>query len=366
MHRSRLVFALTVALGLVAMVPVATALGDDPPNDTTRQIQAVTALGTSFSYQGRLVDAGSPANGAYDLRFILYDAETGGAQVGATDDAADVAVTNGLFTTTLDFGATAFNGDARWVEIAIRAGSSSGTYTVLSPRQPVSPAPYALYAKATGGFVVPLAVSGTAAGAPATSTGLLTVTQSGTGIAISGQRTTTDAAQYPAVIGTNAGGGAGVQGESTFATGVGVQGFGNGAIGFGGYFTGNVGLKAVAGNGAAAGGAALELDGALKVSGTNPSAFIHTVTGGNKCATDTATVIDNPMTNGDPGAILIVTPNATSSGAFGTPQGGVAVTYSPSPSCATGLNKWVIFNTGPTSPVAMTTGNQFNVLVIKQ
>jgi hypothetical protein len=354
----RLVFSLMVALGLVAIVPVATALGDNPPDDTTRRMEAVTALGSGFSYQGRLTDAGSPANGAYDLRFILYDAETGGAQVGSTVEKGDVAVTNGLFSTDLDFGASAFNGDARWIELAIRPGASTGTYTVLSPRQAVTPAPYALYAKATGGFQVPLSVTGTSTGAPATSTGLLTVSQAGTGIALSGQRTTTDAAQYPAVIGTNAGGGAGVQGESTFATGVGVQGFGNGAIGFGGYFTGNVGVKAVGQNGAAAGSAALELDGPLKVSGVNPTAFIHTVSA--TCNTSSASVIDNPLVNGDPNAILIVTPRGTSGGYTAT---AVGVTYNPSgATCAAGADKWVIFTLDASAITAL----QFNVMVIRR
>src|SRR5262245_66142100 len=39
------------------------------------------AVGAAFTYQGRLTDGGSLANGAYDLRFILYDSEVGGAQV---------------------------------------------------------------------------------------------------------------------------------------------------------------------------------------------------------------------------------------------------------------------------------------------
>ncbi|MES4792658.1 MAG: hypothetical protein C4321_06410, partial [Chloroflexota bacterium] len=98
-----------------------------------------TALTTTFTYQGRLTDAGSPANGTYDLRFILYDAETGGAQVGSIVTKDDVPVANGLFSVELDFGANAFRGDARWLEIAVRPGSSTGAYTVLSPRQPVSP-----------------------------------------------------------------------------------------------------------------------------------------------------------------------------------------------------------------------------------
>ncbi len=105
------------------------------------------ALGTAFTYQGRLQDGGSLANGAYDIQFALYDAASGGAQVGATVTANDVPVSNGLFTVSLDFGASVFTGDARWLEMRVRPGASSGGYTTLTPRQPVTATPYALYAK---------------------------------------------------------------------------------------------------------------------------------------------------------------------------------------------------------------------------
>jgi hypothetical protein len=42
---------------------------------------STAALGTTFTYQGRLADTGSAANGVYDLRFALYDALSGGAQM---------------------------------------------------------------------------------------------------------------------------------------------------------------------------------------------------------------------------------------------------------------------------------------------
>jgi hypothetical protein len=44
----------------------------------------------------------------------------------------------------LDFGASAFNGDARFLEIRVRPGASGGAFTTLSPLQPITPAPYAL------------------------------------------------------------------------------------------------------------------------------------------------------------------------------------------------------------------------------
>jgi hypothetical protein len=101
-------------------------------------------LGTAFTYQGQLKDNSAAANGAFDFQFALYDAASGGAQIGATINANDVNVSNGYFTVSLDFGASAFTGDARFLEIRVRPGASSGAYTTLSPRQTISPAPYAL------------------------------------------------------------------------------------------------------------------------------------------------------------------------------------------------------------------------------
>ena len=106
-----------------------------------------------FTYQGQLKDGSSPANGSYDLRFILYDSPTGGSQVGSTWYADNHPIENGLLNTILDFGAAAFNGGERYLEIAVRAGSvddsnhDDGTYTKLSPRQRITSSPYSILAK---------------------------------------------------------------------------------------------------------------------------------------------------------------------------------------------------------------------------
>ena len=109
-------------------------------------LTAVTAFAqsTAFTHQGRLTDNGATANGLYDLQFALFDALSGGAQQGATITRDDVPVTNGVFTVQLDFGATPFNGAARWLQISVRAGASTGAYTLLNPRQPLSATPYAI------------------------------------------------------------------------------------------------------------------------------------------------------------------------------------------------------------------------------
>jgi hypothetical protein len=107
----------------------------------------------AFTYQGRLTESGNPANGSFDLRFILYTADIGGSQVGPVLTNSAVEVTSGLFTTTLDFGNGAFTSGARWLEIAART-NASGSFTPLNPRQPVTPAPQALYASQAGSAVV--------------------------------------------------------------------------------------------------------------------------------------------------------------------------------------------------------------------
>jgi N-acetylneuraminic acid mutarotase len=105
---------------------------------------------TAFTYQGRLNDGGSAANGIYDLRFAIYDAATVGGRVAGPVTNSPVTVSNGLFTVTLDFGASAFDGGARWLEIGVRPNGSASDFTTLSPRQPLTPTPYALYALTAG------------------------------------------------------------------------------------------------------------------------------------------------------------------------------------------------------------------------
>ena len=97
-------------------------------------------------YQGRLSDGGSPANGNYDLRFTIYNAVTNGSAVSSILTNAPTVVSNGLFTVTLDFGPGIFTGLPRWLDIGVRTNGSPGAYTVLIPRQPLTPVPYAIFA----------------------------------------------------------------------------------------------------------------------------------------------------------------------------------------------------------------------------
>ncbi len=112
-------------------------------------------LGTAFTYQGRLNDGGSLATGNYDLLFTLTDALTNGNPVGTSLTNASVAVSNGLFTVTLDFGSAAFDGSARWIEVGVRTNGSGGDFVALAPRQVVTAVPYALTATTLTGAIPP-------------------------------------------------------------------------------------------------------------------------------------------------------------------------------------------------------------------
>ena len=103
---------------------------------------------TAFTWQGRLTDAGSGANGNYDVTFQIFDRSTGGPALG-TNTFPGIAFSNGLFTVTLDFGPGLFSGAARWLEIAARTNGAA-TYVTLTPRQALTPTPYAVYAPNAG------------------------------------------------------------------------------------------------------------------------------------------------------------------------------------------------------------------------
>ena len=103
------------------------------------------AQGTAFTYQGRLENGANPATGIYDLRFTIYDSGGGATVVTGPLTNSATGVSNGLFTVTLDFGAGVFTGPARWLEIGVRT-NGGGAFTTLAPRQPLTPAPYAMLA----------------------------------------------------------------------------------------------------------------------------------------------------------------------------------------------------------------------------
>jgi hypothetical protein len=109
-------------------------------------VNVARAQTAAFTYQGKLTDAGNSASGNYDLQFKLFDtpAVGTGTQQGATLVLNPVAVSAGLFSVQLDFGANVLDGADRYLEIAVRPAGSASPYTVLAPRQPLTSTPYAI------------------------------------------------------------------------------------------------------------------------------------------------------------------------------------------------------------------------------
>lgn len=317
--KARIRFAALAVLALAIIVPVVAYGRDSGGTHTDRQVEALGERGFSgFTFQGRLTDGAAPANGVYDLTFTLYDALTGGAQVGPVQTANDLTVTAGLFTVTLNFG-DVFHGAQYYLSIQVRPGTSTGAYTILTPREPVSAVPNAAYA-VEAGSASGLRGVGVSAAAPA-SGDVLTFNGTVWGPAASGSGCDT-----PGIC---------VYGNSF--TGIGV--YGTSSSGTGGSFSSTT-------------GAALEIAGPIKVNNTSskPAAFVFT-------ATETTfpnafyAVITNPATNNNPTAMLIVTPIDT--GAVQAHPVGVFYDF----------GKWRVSNLDG-SPIGI--GTKYNVLVINQ
>ena len=122
------------------------------------------AQGTAFTYQGRLNDGVNSATGSYDFTFALFATNTGGVPIAGPLTNGATAVSNGLFTATVDFGASAFTGGSNWLEIAVSTNGANA-FSTLTPRQEVTPTPYAIVAESAN--IVPgFTVQQNASGAP--------------------------------------------------------------------------------------------------------------------------------------------------------------------------------------------------------
>jgi lysophospholipase L1-like esterase len=107
------------------------------------------AQGTVFTYQGQLNQGTVPANGSFNFTFTLYATNTGGMAVARPETNTATAVSNGLFTSAIDFG-NVFSGSAYWLEIGVQTNGGT-SFTVLAPRQPLTPVPYAITASNLSG-----------------------------------------------------------------------------------------------------------------------------------------------------------------------------------------------------------------------
>ncbi len=194
-----------------------------------------------FTYQGYLEDDGSPVSDSCDFQFSLWDLSgtgtppTGGIQIGSTESVPSLTVSDGLFTHVLNssgsFGIDAFNGQRRYLQIAVRCPAGGGVYTTLAPRQLLTASPYALSLRPgavisdTQNSALFTVINTNAAG---TLSGAITARGSGPtapviaayhdsiGHALYGS----SESGYPTIGGVNMGAGTGVDGRSTNGMGV--------------------------------------------------------------------------------------------------------------------------------------------------
>ena len=244
------------ARGLGVLVALAAVLS---------QGRAVAApVGSEFSYQGVVQKNDIGINGACSIRFTLYDAVTGGSLVGAPNPNTIAATAaNGLFTATLDFGASAFNGTARWLQIEVEPQGDQ-TYTLLTPRQPLTPVPYAMYAlNGTAGSLA-LPFSGSVSAPNVNAFGVTNTGSGGTGVRGDGGLGGGEgsggyagmyghsATQYGVLGESSAGASGGVRGRN-LAGGPGVEGIGGAGSGLNGTSASGNGVSGTTFNSSVAG-----------------------------------------------------------------------------------------------------------------
>lgn len=185
--------------------------------------RAQTPLGTAFTYQGQLKDGGSAADGVFDFRFRPYDAPVGGAQVGSESCADNVSVVDGVFLVAVDFGT--FTAEERFLEIDVRADTGLNCqnhpqdWVTLSPRQPLTATPYALFARATA---APLHLSASDNSDP-TILGINTFT-AGIAPGVRGQSNSSNGRGVYGLSTATSGINYGVYGQSDSASGRGMEG----------------------------------------------------------------------------------------------------------------------------------------------
>jgi hypothetical protein len=129
-------------IAAILFLTVVASLG--PASNLAAQVTPVTPS-TAVTYQGRLNDGAAPANGSYDFEFSIFNAN-GIFRIAGPLTLTNVPVSNGLFTAHLDFDPDLWaspGNNARLLEVAVRS-AGRGDFTPLSPRHPITPAPFAL------------------------------------------------------------------------------------------------------------------------------------------------------------------------------------------------------------------------------
>lgn len=104
------------------------------------------AQSQNVTYQGHLTSGGAAYSGAIDCRFGIWDSASGGHEL-ENETVENVSVTDGLFTATISLSADTFQTTGVWMEVSVHPTGSGGSFTVLTPRQPLTAAPFALQSR---------------------------------------------------------------------------------------------------------------------------------------------------------------------------------------------------------------------------
>ncbi len=275
-------------------------------------------IGTAFFYQGRLVKNGTPVTSMpphCDFTFGLWDAATMGDPKGNSPQSlGGVAVTDGLFTVSLDFGPAGIDGTARWLEVAVQCPGDAMAKT-LAPRQELKPAPHALalpglYTQQNG--AIPNIIGGFSGNA---------VTAAAVGATISGggnggvpNRVTDSFETVGGGFGNQAGDNAGTTEERAFATvGGGVVNVASGAfsmIGGGINNTANGAYSAVPGGAQNTAAGSTSFAAGLRAQANHAGAFVW----GDSTNSDIASSAPNEFTARTTGGAVFYTNTAYTTG----------------------------------------------------
>ena len=121
-----LLFFLVIVLLLVGAIQVSAHSQQSINKPEELEAAMAVSLSTGFTYQGQLIQNGDPVTSVCDFQFELWDSTSGGIQIGSTQSLNNINVSDGLFTSLIDFGNDVFNGDARWLAISVRCPAGAG------------------------------------------------------------------------------------------------------------------------------------------------------------------------------------------------------------------------------------------------
>jgi hypothetical protein len=200
--------------------------------ETPAGITAPDSVPGRISYQGRLVEGGSPVNGNRNMifRFFSNGACSGSPVQSVTKN--NVPVQSGLFHVALEVDPAQFSGSGRWLQVEA-GGVTYGCEEIL-------PVPYALHSLTTGAHNHlgetwtgnnPLIISGTFGAFDESPLKLINLATTGGNYGVHGESASANGNGVRGVATANTGVAFGVYGQANSTSGAGVRGVANAGTG---------------------------------------------------------------------------------------------------------------------------------------